>query len=75
MRDIYLYSKDSRAELRDFFVQTSFADRTDKNSDVTMKVDVDVRNLTDKEDTSGYTVECQTERHGRKSDRSGYDFL
>ena len=24
MRDIYLYSKDSRAELRDFFVQTSF---------------------------------------------------
>ena len=72
MRDIYLYSKDSRAELRDFFVQTSFADRTDKNSDVTMNVDVDVRNLTDKEDTSGYTV---TERHGRKADRSGYDFL
>ena len=33
MRDIYLYSKDSRAELRDFFVQTSFADRTDKNRD------------------------------------------
>ena len=59
MRDIYLYSKDSRAELRDFFVQTSFADRTDKNSDVTMKVDVDVRNLTDKEDTSGYTVDVK----------------
>lgn len=59
MRDIYLYSKDSRAELRDFFVQTSFADRTDKNSDVTMNVDVDVRNLTDKEDTSGYTVDVK----------------
>ena len=59
MRDIYLYSKDSRAELRDFFVQTSFADRTDKNSDVTMKVDVAVRNLTDKEDTSGYTVDVK----------------
>ena len=40
-----------------------------------MNVDVDVRNLTDKEDTSGYTVDVKLERHGRKADRSGYDFL
>lgn len=58
-RDIYLYSKDDKAEIRDFFVQTKFADRTDKNSDVTMSVDVDVRNLTEKEIKEGYTVEVK----------------
>ncbi len=57
MRDIYLYSKDKNAELRDFFVKTEFADRTDVNSDVTLSVDVDVRNLTEKVNTDGYTVE------------------
>lgn len=78
MRDIYLYSKDSRAELRDFFVQTSFADRTDKNSDVTMKVDVDVRNLTEKEDTSGYTVDVKLKDMDAKvigQDTISYDKL
>lgn len=57
MRDVYLYSKDKNAELRDFFVQTKFADRTDKNSDVTMSVDVDVRNLSNEVSTDGYTVD------------------
>lgn len=59
MRDVFLYSKDKNAEIRDFFVQTSFADRTDKNSDVTMKVDVDVRNLTSEKNTDGYTVDVK----------------
>lgn len=57
MRDIYLYSKDKNVELRDFFVQTSFEDRTDKNSDVTMSVDVDIRNLSNERNTDGYTVD------------------
>ena len=59
MRDVFLYSKDKNAEIRDFFVQTSFADRTDKNSDVTMNVDVDVRNLTEETNTDGYTVDVK----------------
>lgn len=59
MRDIFLYSKDKNAEIRDFFVQTSFADRTDKNSDVTMNVDVDVRNLTEETNADGYTVDVK----------------
>lgn len=59
LRDVYLYSKDDKAEIRDFFVQTSFKDRTDKNSDVTMNVDVDVRNLTNADITDGYTVDVK----------------
>lgn len=59
MRDVFLYSKDKNAEIRDFFVRTSFADRTDKNSDVTMNVDVDVRNLTTEKNTDGYTVDVK----------------
>lgn len=59
MRDVYLYSKDKKAEIRDFFVQTSFADRTDKNSDVTMTVDVDVRNLTSETVSDSYTVDVK----------------
>ena len=57
IRDVFLYSKDAKAEIRDFFVQTSFADRTSVDSDVTMTVDVDVRNLTNADLTDGYTVE------------------
>lgn len=57
IRDVFLYSKDAKAEIRDFFVQTQFADRTSVDSDVTMKVDVDVRNLTEAELTDGYTVD------------------
>ncbi|WP_295620694.1 glycoside hydrolase family 2 TIM barrel-domain containing protein, partial [uncultured Intestinimonas sp.] len=59
IRDVYLYSKDSKAEIRDFFVQTKFADRTSKDSDVTMSVDVDVRNLTSETITDGYTVDIK----------------
>ena len=59
VRDVYLYSKDAKAEIRDFFVKTKFADRTSKNSDVTMSVDVDVRNLTDKAITDGYAVDVK----------------
>lgn len=59
MRDVYLYSKDKKAEIRDFFVQTKFKDRTDKNSDVTMSVDVDVRNLTDTAVTDPYTADVK----------------
>ena len=54
-----LYSKNQDAEIRDFFVQTEFADRTDKNSDVTMNVDVSVRNLTENENTEGFTVDVK----------------
>ena len=57
IRDVYLYSKDSQAEIRDFFVQTKFDDRTSKDSNVTLKVDVDVRNLTNEVITDGYTVD------------------
>lgn len=59
IRDVYLYSKNQDAEIRDFFVQTEFADRTDKNSDVTMNVDVSVRNLTENENTEGFTVDVK----------------
>lgn len=59
IRDVYLYSKDAKAEIRDFFVKTKFADRTSKNSDVTLSVDVDVRNLTDKVLKDGYTVDVK----------------
>lgn len=59
MRDVYLYSKDKKAEIRDFFVQTKFKDRTDKNSDVTMSVDVDVRNLTEQAVADTYTADVK----------------
>ena len=56
-RDVYLYSKDSQAEIRDFFVQTAFDDRTSKDSNVTLTVDVDVRSLTSAPIADGYTVD------------------
>lgn len=59
MRDVYLYSKDKKAEIRDFFVQTKFDDRTDKDSDVTLNVDIDVRSLQKAAGNDSYTAEVK----------------
>ena len=55
-RDVYLYSKDD-VEIRDFFVRTEFDDRTDRNSDVTLELDVDIRGLHNAE-AGDYSVEA-----------------
>ncbi|MBM6871708.1 glycoside hydrolase family 2 TIM barrel-domain containing protein, partial [Pseudoflavonifractor phocaeensis] len=43
-RDVYLYSKDE-VEIRDFFFNTEFDDRTDENSNVSVTVDTTLRGL------------------------------
>lgn len=43
-RDVYLYAKDE-AEIRDFFVNTQFVDRTSVDSDVNVTVKTDIRAL------------------------------
>lgn len=53
-RDVYLYSK-GEAEIRDFFVKTSFKDRTSVDSDVDVTIETDVRGLSNAE-ARDYTV-------------------
>lgn len=53
-RDVYLYSKDE-VEIRDYFFETSFEDRSSVDSDVHVSVETDVRGLFNAQD-GDYTV-------------------